>query len=83
MLLCGQTLLIKNIIDEYDTPIQQGHLNGYYDEAVGFLHNLLSAAMKDNESLEFGILTGILRIANESMFSGKQTASKYELLEIK
>lgn len=64
----GQKVII--IIDEYDTPIQQGHLNGYYDEVVGFMRNLLSAAMKDNDNLEFGILTGILRIAKESLFSG-------------
>lgn len=58
------------IIDEYDTPIQQGHINGYYDEVVVFMRNLLSAALKDNDNLEFGILTGILRIAKESLFSG-------------
>lgn len=58
------------IIDEYDTPIQQGHLYSYYDEIVSFVRNLLSSALKDNEHLEFGILTGILRIAKESLFSG-------------
>lgn len=58
------------IIDEYDTPIQQGYLNGYYDSVVGFMRNLFSAALKDNDNLEFGILTGILRIAKESLFSG-------------
>ena len=58
------------IIDEYDTPIQQGHLYGYYNEIVSFVRNLLSSALKDNEHLEFGILTGILRIAKESLFSG-------------
>ena len=58
------------IIDEYDTPIQQGHINGYYDKVIGFMRNLLSAALKDNDNLEFGILTGILRIAKESLFSG-------------
>ncbi len=58
------------IIDEYDTPIQQGHLNGYYKQVTGFMRNLFSAALKDNENLEFGILTGILRIAKESLFSG-------------
>lgn len=58
------------IIDEYDTPIQQGHLNGYYDKVTGFMRNLFSVALKDNENLEFGILTGVLRIAKESLFSG-------------
>ena len=64
----GQKVII--IIDEYDTPIQQGHLNGYYPEVVSFMRNLLSSALKDNENLAFGILTGILRVAKESLFSG-------------
>lgn len=58
------------IIDEYDTPIQQGYSNGYYDEVIGFMRNLFSAVLKDNVSLETGILTGILRVAKESLFSG-------------
>ena len=50
---------------------QQGkHLFHYYNEVVGFMRNLFSSALKDNENLEFGILTGILRIAKESLFSG-------------
>ena len=61
---------VISIIDEYDTPIQQGHLNGYYNQVTGFMRNLFSAALKDNENLEFGILTGILRVAKESLFSG-------------
>ncbi len=58
------------IIDEYDTPIEQGYSNGYYDEVISFMRNLFSAVLKDNDDLEFGILTGILRIAKESLFSG-------------
>ncbi len=58
------------IIDEYDTPIQQGYSNGYYDEVISFMRNLFSSVLKDNTALEFGILTGILRIAKESLFSG-------------
>lgn len=58
------------LIDEYDTPIQQGYLNDYYPQITNFMRNLLSAALKDNEDLEFGILTGILRVAKESLFSG-------------
>ncbi|MEF2666283.1 MAG: AAA family ATPase [Lachnospira eligens] len=64
----GRNVIV--IIDEYDTPIQQGHIFGYYDEVIGFMRNLLSAVLKDNPSLELGILTGILRIAKESLFSG-------------
>ena len=58
------------VIDEYDTPIQQGYLNGCYEEVIGFMRNLLTAGLKDNEDLEIGILTGILRVAKESLFSG-------------
>jgi len=58
------------IIDEYDTPIQQGYSNGYYDQIIAVMRNLLSAVLKDNDALEFGILTGILRVAKESLFSG-------------
>ena len=45
------------IIDEYDTPIQQGYLHHYYDEVVGFMRNLFSSSLKDNDDLELGILT--------------------------
>ncbi len=58
------------IIDEYDTPIQQGHLMGFYDEAVSFMRGFFSGGLKDNRSLAFGFLTGILRVAKESIFSG-------------
>ena len=58
------------IIDEYDTPIQQGYMNGYYTEVVGFIRNLFSNAFKDNKDLAYGFLTGILRVAKESIFSG-------------
>ena len=58
------------IIDEYDTPIQQGYANGYYDQVVSFIHNLFSCAFKDNPDLAYGFLTGILCIAKESIFSG-------------
>ena len=64
----GQKVIV--IIDEYDTPIQQAYLTGCYDQVVGFMRNLLSAVLKDNEFLEFGIMTGILRVAKESLFSG-------------
>lgn len=58
------------IIDEYDTPIQQGYECGYYKEAIDFIRNLFSGAFKDNPNLAYGFLTGILRIAKESIFSG-------------
>lgn len=58
------------IIDEYDTPIQQGFLCGYYDAVILFMRNLFSGGLKDNPHLSFGFLTGILRVAKESVFSG-------------
>ncbi len=58
------------IIDEYDTPIQQGYGCGYYNEVIEFMRNLFSSVLKDNNALELSVLTGILRIAKESLFSG-------------
>ena len=58
------------MIDEYDTPIQQGYRSGFYGESIAFMRNLFSACLKDNEHLSFGFLTGILRVAKESIFSG-------------
>lgn len=58
------------IIDEYDTPIQQGHTLGYYDKVIAFMRNLFFGGLKDNKHLSFGFLTGILRVAKESIFSG-------------
>ena len=58
------------IIDEYDTPIQQGHSCNFYSEIVDFMRNFFSGGLKDNPHLAFGFLTGILRVAKESIFSG-------------
>ena len=58
------------IIDEYDTPIQEGYSKDFYDEIIGFMRNFFSGAFKDNRNLTYGFLTDILRIAQESIFSG-------------
>lgn len=58
------------IIDEYDTPIQQGHMRGFYNQVVLFMRNLFSGGLKDNRHLSYGFLTGILRVAKESISSG-------------
>lgn len=58
------------IIDEYDTPIQQGHNRSFYDKVILFMRNLFSGGLKDNRHLSYGFLTGILRVAKESIFSG-------------
>ena len=58
------------IIDEYDTPIQEGYSKDFYEEIIGFMRNFFSGAFKDNKYLSYGFLTGIFRIAQESIFSG-------------
>lgn len=58
------------IIDEYDTPIQEGYSKDFYNEIIDFMRMFFSGAFKDNRNLSFGFLTGILRIAQESIFSG-------------
>ena len=58
------------IVDEYDTPVQEGYMNAYYDDAIDFIRSFFSAALKDNPHLMMSILTGILRIAKESIFTG-------------
>lgn len=71
------------IIDEYDTPIQAGYINGFYDEAIQFIRDLLSSVLKDNTNLSFGFLTGILRVAKESIFSGLNNIYVYSVLDDK
>ncbi len=68
------------LIDEYDTPIQAGYVNGYYAEVVGFMRNFLSGGLKDNVHLEKGVLTGIMRVAKESIFSGLNNLGVFTLL---
>ena len=63
------------IIDEYDTPIQEGYSKDFYDEIIGFMRIFFSGAFKDNKNLSYGFLTGILRIAQESIFSGLNNLS--------
>ena len=58
------------LLDEYDTPIHAGWLEGYYDKVIKFMRGLLSGVLKDNIYLEKGILTGCLRISKESIFTG-------------
>ena len=71
------------IIDEYDTPIQQGYVKGYYDKVICFMRNLFSNGFKDNPYLSFGFLTGILRVAKESIFSGMNNLTVNSVLDNK
>lgn len=69
------------IIDEYDTPIQQNHLCDFYNEIVDFMRNFFSGGLKDNPHLAFGFLTGILRVAKESIFSGMNNLKTNSILD--
>lgn len=66
------------IVDEYDTPIQQGHLCDFYNEIVDFMRNFFSGGLKDNPHLAFGFLTGILK---ESIFSGMNNLKTNSILD--
>ena len=71
------------IIDEYDIPIQQGYISGYYKQVIDFMRNLFSGGLKDNKNLSFGFLTGVLRVSKESIFSGLNNLSVNSLLDNK
>lgn len=71
------------IIDEYDIPIQQGHMRNYYDKVILFMRNLFSGGLKDNKHLSYGFLTGILRVAKESIFSGLNNLTIHSVLDNK
>ncbi len=69
------------LIDEYDVPLQSAYTNGYYDEMVDFLRNVFSSALKTNDALEKGVLTGCLRISKESIFTGLNNFNVYSIMD--
>ncbi len=69
------------LIDEYDVPLQSAYINGYYDEMVDFLRNVFSSALKTNDALEKGVLTGCLRISKESIFTGLNNFNVYSIMD--
>ncbi|MBF0226772.1 MAG: AAA family ATPase [Desulfobacterales bacterium] len=71
------------LIDEYDAPIHASYKFGYYDDAINFIRNFLSGGMKDNPYLEKGVMTGILRVAKESIFSGLNNLAVFSILSKK
>ena len=75
----GQECII--IIDEYDTPIQEGYSKDFYNEIIDFMRVFFSGAFKDNRNLSYGFLTGILRIAQESIFSGLNNLSVNSIMD--
>ena len=68
------------LIDEYDTPIQQAYLSGYYDEAISFFKTFLGSGLKDNVALERAVLTGISRVSREGLFSDLNNFTSYSIL---
>jgi hypothetical protein len=74
----GERVLI--LVDEYDTPIHAGYTGGYYEDVIEFFRNLLSGGLKDNTALYKGVLTGVLRVARDSLFTGLNNLDVYGLL---
>jgi hypothetical protein len=68
------------LIDEYDTPIHTAYIENYYDEIIAFFRSFLGAGLKDNPNIFKGVLTGILRVAKESIFSGMNNLGVYSIL---
>ena len=58
------------LLDEYDVPLENSYFKGFYDEMIDFIRSLFESALKTNESLEFAVITGCLRISKESIFTG-------------
>ncbi len=71
------------IIDEYDTPINSGYFNGYYEEIMAFMRVMLSKSLKDNENLERAFMTGVQRVSKEGLFSGLNNVYVDTLLDDK
>ena len=69
------------LIDEYDVPIQSAYINDYYDEAINFLKTFYGATFKDNPYLEKTVLTGVSRVAKESIFSGANNFDVYTIMD--
>ena len=75
---CGKKVII--LIDEYDQPIINSYIRGYYKEAIDFFKNFYGTVLKDNEYLEMSVMTGILRVAKENIFSGLNNIKVHSIL---
>ena len=71
------------LIDEYDVPIQQGYLYGFYNDIVSFIREVFSSSLKGNDNLEFSIMTGVLRVSKESLFSDLNNVKVYSIIDEK
>ncbi|WP_275086206.1 AAA family ATPase, partial [Massilimicrobiota timonensis] len=70
------------LIDEYDVPLQSAYHHGYYDEMVDFIRSVFSSALKTNDALERGVLTGCLRISKESIFTGLNNFTVRTIMDV-
>lgn len=77
----GQKVIL--LIDEYDVPLEKAYHAGYYDEMAGLLGSLLGRALKGNHSLYFAVLTGCLRVAKESIFTGLNNFKIYSVSDVR
>ena len=68
------------LIDEYDVPLENAYFQGFYDRMVAFIRSLFEPALKTNDSLEFAVITGCLRISRESIFTGLNNLEVYSIM---
>ena len=77
---CGEKVIL--LIDEYDVPLSKAFENGYYDQMVFLIRNLLEQALKTNNSLKFAVMTGCMRISKESIFTGLNNFTTFTITDV-
>lgn len=70
------------LIDEYDVPLENAYFNGFYDEMINLIRSVFESVLKTNDSLEFAVLTGCLRISKESIFAGLNNLKVYSVSDV-
>ena len=69
------------LIDEYDVPIERGYINKFYKDAVSLIKDVLSIALKGNNNIAFAIMTGVLKVSKESLFSDINNVDVYSMID--
>ena len=69
------------LIDEYDVPVQQGYIKGFYEDIVSFIREVFSTSFKGNNYFDFAIMTGVLRVSKESLFSDLNNVKVYSIMD--
>ena len=69
------------LIDEYDVPLENAYFNGFYDKMINLIRSVFESVLKTNDSLEFGVLTGCLRISKESIFTGLNNLNVHSITD--